>query len=67
MVKSELCKEFEMKDLGAAKKILGIEIIKDREKRVLKMSQELYVRKLLRKFGRIKRNRSFLRYHNSFD
>ena len=50
-VKSEFNKEFEMKDLGAAKKILGIEIMRDREKKVLRMSQEKYVRKLLEKFG----------------
>lgn len=30
-VKSQLSKEFEMKDLGAAKKILGIEIFRDRK------------------------------------
>ena len=45
MLKSELNKEFEMKDLGAAT------IIRDRKKMVLKMSQEMYVCKLLKKFG----------------
>jgi hypothetical protein len=34
-LKSLLNKEFEMKDLGAAKKILGIEIRRDREARKL--------------------------------
>ena len=29
-VKAQLSKEFEMKDLGLAKKILGMEILKDR-------------------------------------
>ena len=30
-MKAQLNKEFEMKDLGAAKKILGMEILRDRE------------------------------------
>ena len=50
-IKSELSSEFDMKDLGPAKKILGIEIVRDRKKKVLKLSQEVYVRKLLKKFG----------------
>ena len=38
-VKAQLSKEFEMKDLGAAKKILGIEILRDKEKCKLYLSQ----------------------------
>uniref|UniRef100_A0A3Q7HEN8 Reverse transcriptase Ty1/copia-type domain-containing protein n=1 Tax=Solanum lycopersicum TaxID=4081 RepID=A0A3Q7HEN8_SOLLC len=35
--------EFEMKDLGAARKILGMEIIRDRERRKLFLSQRSYI------------------------
>lgn len=38
-LKSQLSKEFEMKDLGAAKKILGMEIHRDRKKGKLYLSQ----------------------------
>uniref|UniRef100_A0A2N9IGQ9 CCHC-type domain-containing protein n=1 Tax=Fagus sylvatica TaxID=28930 RepID=A0A2N9IGQ9_FAGSY len=44
-LKSLLHKEFEMKDLGAAKKILGMEIRRDRETRKLWLSQKNYIRK----------------------
>ena len=46
-----LQKEFEMKDLSAAKKILGMEIHKDREERKLWLSQNNYIRKMLEKFS----------------
>jgi len=38
-VKEILQIEFEMKDLGAAKKILGMEITRDREKKILSVTQ----------------------------
>jgi hypothetical protein len=50
-LKSLLHKEFEMKDLDAAKKILGMEIRKDREARKLWLSQKNYIRKMLEKFS----------------
>ena len=50
-LKSELSREFEMKDLGAAKRILGIEIKRDRKKKLLYLSEELYLRKVLERFG----------------
>jgi hypothetical protein len=50
-LKSLLHKEFEMKDLGAAKKILGMEIRRDKETRKLWLSQKNYIRKLLEKFS----------------
>jgi hypothetical protein len=45
-----LHKEFEMKDLGATKKILGMEIRRDREVRKLWLSQKNYIRKVLENF-----------------
>ena len=39
-----------MKDLGPARKILGMKIFKDRAKRVLHLSQGGYIRKVLERF-----------------
>ena len=50
-VKDLLNSEFDMKDLGAAKKILGMEIIRDRKARKLYLSQRGYVQKVLRRFN----------------
>jgi hypothetical protein len=50
-LKSLFHKEFEMKDLGAAKKILGMEIRRDREARKLWLSHKNYIRKVLEKFS----------------
>ena len=50
-LKAALSQEFEMKDLGPARKILGMEISKDRDKRMLHLSQGGYVRKILERFG----------------
>ena len=38
-LKKQLKNAFEMKDLGAAKKILGVELLRDRKKDILKLSQ----------------------------
>ena len=40
--------KFEMKDLGLAKRILGMEIERDRSKRVLRLSQKSYIKVLSR-------------------
>ena len=50
-VKEMLSAEFEMKDLGHAKKILGIEIQRDRKLKKLSLSQECYINKVLSQFG----------------
>ena len=47
-VKEMLKGEFEMKDLGPAKTILGMEIIRDRKRR---LSQEKYIEKVLERFN----------------
>lgn len=39
-VKEQLSREFDMKDLGAAKKILGMENTRDREAGLLYLSQK---------------------------
>jgi hypothetical protein len=50
-LKSQLSSEFEMKDLGAAKKILGMEITRDRKSSVLFLSQQNYIQKVLHHFN----------------
>ncbi|KAL6327885.1 hypothetical protein AAG906_027282 [Vitis piasezkii] len=50
-LKSLLRKEFDMKDLGAAKKILGMEIHRDRASRRLWLSQYSYVKRVLERFN----------------
>jgi len=50
-LKAQLNKEFEMKDLGEAKKILGMEIIRDRKRGRLCLTQRTYLKKVLQRFG----------------
>lgn len=50
-VKEFLSKEFEMKDLGPARRILGMDIIRNRNQGTLVLSQESYIEKVLKKFG----------------
>ncbi|RVW84630.1 Retrovirus-related Pol polyprotein from transposon TNT 1-94 [Vitis vinifera] len=50
-LKSLLSKEFDMKDLGAAKKILGMEIHRDRTLGRLWLSQHSYVKRVLERFN----------------
>ncbi|KAJ4721450.1 Retrovirus-related Pol polyprotein from transposon TNT 1-94 [Melia azedarach] len=50
-LKDLLSVEFEMKDLGAARKILGMEIYRDRSKKKLFLSQKGYIQKILSRFG----------------
>ena len=40
-----------MKDMGPAKQILGMHIVRDRTKKLLWLSQEKYVTKVLQRFG----------------
>ncbi|KAL8112467.1 hypothetical protein AgCh_019972 [Apium graveolens] len=51
MLKRQMSEEFEMEDMGAAKQILGMSIIRDIAKGTLKLSQQKYVEKLLQKFS----------------
>ena len=49
-VKYFLKSQFEMKDLGEASYLLGIQIIRDRKSRILQLSQEQYIDKILKRF-----------------
>ncbi|KAH9771354.1 Integrase catalytic domain-containing protein [Citrus sinensis] len=50
-LKTQLNQEFEMKDLGEAKKILGMEICRDRARGKVSLSQKQYLKKVLQQFG----------------
>ncbi|KAK9054827.1 hypothetical protein SSX86_025906 [Deinandra increscens subsp. villosa] len=43
--------EFDMKEMGEAKKIIGMEIIRDRQARSLKLVQSGYIKKILKTFN----------------
>jgi len=49
-LKHQLAQSFDMKDLGAAKQILGMKICRDRKNRKLTLSQAAYVEKVLQRF-----------------
>ena len=46
-----MSQKFEMKDLGPAWKILGMEISRDGSKELLHLSQRGYIRKILERYG----------------
>ena len=50
-IKVELSKTFDMKDLGLAKHILGLQITRDRESKKLWLSQETYIERILERFN----------------
>ena len=51
IVKKLLSSEFDMKDLGVAKKILGMEITRNRKSSLLFISQHNYINKVLQCFN----------------
>jgi hypothetical protein len=51
VVKSSLRKSFSMKDLGEAAYILGIKIYRDRSNRLIGLSQDAYIDKILNRFN----------------
>lgn len=50
-LKKDLGKSFDMKDLGPAKKILGMEIKRDRKAKKLWLSQKKYIEQILKRFN----------------
>ena len=50
-LKKQLSKQFVMKDLGVAKQILSMRIIRDKANGTLKLSQAEYVKKVLSRFN----------------
>ena len=49
-IKGWLSSNFEMKDMGEAAYILGVKISRDRSKKLLSLSQESYINKILERF-----------------
>ena len=50
-VKSQLAATFKLKDLGPTSWLLGVQVIYNREKRTLQLSQRQYIIDLLKRFG----------------
>ena len=50
-LKRLLSREFEMKELEKVKRILGMDIIKNRSKKILFLTQQSYIKKVLVRFG----------------
>ena len=50
-VKRKIAKEYIIEDRGSAVYFLGVQIIRDRTKRLLWLSQSHYIRKALKRFG----------------
>ena len=45
-----LSSNFEMKDMGKASYVLGVKIVRDRTKRLLDLSQETYIKRMLERY-----------------
>ena len=50
-LKEDLFKSFDMKDLGLARQILGMQILRDRKAKKLWLSQEKYIEWVLERFS----------------
>ena len=59
-VKTSLKNSFSMKDLGEATYILGIKIYRDRSKRLIGLSQDTYIDKVLKRFNMEEAKKGFL-------
>jgi hypothetical protein len=60
IIKSSLRKSFSIKDLGEAVYILGIKIYRDRSKRLIGLSQDAYIDKILNRFNMQDSKKGFL-------
>jgi hypothetical protein len=60
VVKSSLRKSFSMKDLGEVVYILGIKIYRDRSKRLIGLSQDAYIDKILNRLNMQDSKKGFL-------
>jgi hypothetical protein len=50
-LKNYLSSHFEMKDMGGASYVIGIEVHRDRSKGKLYLSQRAYIKKMLERYG----------------
>ncbi|KAH9751653.1 hypothetical protein KPL71_014378 [Citrus sinensis] len=51
IIKSWLAKQFDIKDLGEARYILGIKLLRDQKNKTLALSQAVYIDKILARFS----------------
>ncbi|WBP92221.1 reverse transcriptase domain-containing protein [Kitasatospora cathayae] len=63
-VKQWLANEFQMKDLGEAQYVLGIQIIRNRKNRKLALSQTSYIDKIVAKYGMDKSKKGALPFRH---
>jgi len=59
-IKTSLKNSFSMKDLGEAAYILGIKIYRDRSRRLIGLSQDTYIDKVLKQFSMEQAKKGFL-------
>lgn len=50
-IRSDLESHYDLKSMGEAKRFLGFDIVRDRAKRTISLSQESYTRTIINKFG----------------
>ena len=50
-LKAQLNEEYEMKDLGELRYFLGIQVHRDRERKIIHISQSVYNRTILERYG----------------
>jgi Reverse transcriptase (RNA-dependent DNA polymerase) len=65
LTKSSLKKVFSMKDLGETVYIIGIQIYRDRSKRIIRLSQSTYIHKVLNRFSMHNSKKGFLSMNHS--
>ena len=65
-LKTKLYLEFDMKDLGKARRILGIKIVINRTSKVLNLKQSSYLEKILSKFSMIDAKRTSIPISGQF-
>lgn len=63
-VKDWLSQRFDMKDLGEAAHILGIKLMRDRKKRMIGLSQALYIDTILARFSMQDSKKGFLPFRH---
>ena len=63
-VKVWLAKTFLMKDLGEATYILKIRVYRDRSKRMIGLSQRIYLEKVLKRFNMLNSKRGLLPFRH---
>ena len=59
-IKTSLKNSFSMKDSGEAAYILGTKIFRNRSKRLIGLSQDTYIDKVLKRFNMVEAKKGFL-------